>query len=130
MAALALGYEFKQMSYVATALICALIAGAVILMRKTRMFDGLLYAFAFIFLWAASVANSVAFGAKLESLGPVTRRMAAFAMFLYLEMYTEATPPGGPWPVFHFGRDSSIDPELLAHSIYEHRSVRRASSIG
>jgi hypothetical protein len=94
----------------------------------TTIFDNLLFGLAFIFLWMATLIGTSLIGTVPERK-LVDSRIARWAVglgsLLAVDYYTEATPLGGPWTVFHFSRhkEANADSEL-AHSIYHHPEVR------
>jgi hypothetical protein len=97
---------------------------------KTTLFDNFLYGVSFFLLWVATIIGNFLIGMAPPRdviKNNFARWILGFGSLVAVDVYTEATPPGGPWTVYHFGSlpDQNFDGDRgLAHSVYNHPEVR------
>jgi hypothetical protein len=126
---LAQAIALREGSAAQTLSLVAFIAGLVSVLAalwiKTTFLDNFLFGIAFIGMWIATAVGSLMVGA-MPSQEEIESRFVRWAVgmgiLLSVDIYTEATPPGGPWEVYH-QRDSDAQTGLV-HSIYNNAGVR------
>jgi pimeloyl-ACP methyl ester carboxylesterase len=95
---------------------------------KTTFFDNFLYGISFILLFISSSVGAFLVGTSppAEIIGNSRFGwMLGLGYSVAVDFYTEATPPGGPWPILQFPQHlNPSSQEGLAHSIYNNPEVR------